>query len=166
MNQHIKIWKQSTKILENYEEILNAQNSLKQHAFSIKIVPINISNLITLQGNVKTHAHLTKIDLLGFLKILKMNKIRKKGSHTCFYASSLNHKSTSSLPGQLEPGFPLFSKVLQNYTKITLLNKENTKFLNPTKILSPTLRIPLTNLESHQEHYIGTRTIKPNKGSP
>jgi len=122
--------------------------------------------LITLQGNVKTHAHLTKIDLLGFLKILKMNKIRKKGSHTCFYASSLNHKSTSSLPGQLEPGFPLFSKVLQNYTKITLLNKENTKFLNPTKILSPTLRIPLTNLESHQEHYIGTRTIKPNKGSP
>jgi len=32
-------------------------------------VPINISNLITLLDNVKTHAHLTKIDLLGFLDI-------------------------------------------------------------------------------------------------
>jgi len=52
-----------------------------------------------LLDNVKKRANLTKIDLLGFLKILKMNKIREKGSHTCFYIGWLNHRATSSLPG-------------------------------------------------------------------
>jgi len=37
--------------------------------FQSRYVPINISNLIILPDNVKTHAHLTKIDLLGFLEI-------------------------------------------------------------------------------------------------
>jgi len=55
--------------------------------------------LITLPGNVKTHAHLTKIDLLGFLKILKMDEIKERRSYTCFYTSSLNYRATSSLPG-------------------------------------------------------------------
>ena len=37
MNQEIKIWKQSDKILGNYAEMKNAQNSLKWHAFLINI---------------------------------------------------------------------------------------------------------------------------------
>jgi len=34
-----------------------------------KYVPINIFNLVILLDNVKTHAHLKKIYLIGFLKI-------------------------------------------------------------------------------------------------
>jgi len=33
-----------------------------------RYVPINISNLVVLPDNVKTHAHLTKIDLIFFLE--------------------------------------------------------------------------------------------------
>jgi len=82
--------------------------------FQSRYVPINISNLITLPVNVKTHAHLTTIDFLDFLEILMMNKMRESRSHTCFYIGSLNHKATSNLPGQHEPDFQLLSKVLQN----------------------------------------------------
>jgi len=52
--------------------------------FQSRYVPINISNLITLQGNVKTHAHLIKIDLLGFLEIYMMNKISERRWHHLF----------------------------------------------------------------------------------
>jgi len=55
--------------LGNYAKTINARNSLKQHVFQSRYVPVNISKLIILPNNVKTHAHLTKIDFLGFLEI-------------------------------------------------------------------------------------------------
>jgi len=66
--------------------------------FQPRYVLINISSLITLPRTVKTHAHLTNIDLFSFLEILKMNKIRERRPHTYFYTGSLNHIATSSLP--------------------------------------------------------------------
>jgi len=135
--------------------------------FQSRYVPINISKFSILLDNVKTHAHLTKIDLLGFLEILMMNKTRKRRSHTCFYTGSLNHRATFSLPRQHEPNFTLLSKVLQNHIKITLLNKANTKIFESHKNLIPsTVRNSLTYLESYREHYRGTRTTKPDGGSP
>jgi len=55
--------------LENYVQTQKALNSLKQHAFSFKICPIIISNLVVLPYYVKTLAHLTMIDLMIFLEI-------------------------------------------------------------------------------------------------
>ena len=43
----------------------HSKNMLSQPTY----VPINISNLVILPDNVKTYAHLTKIDLIGFLEI-------------------------------------------------------------------------------------------------
>jgi len=34
-----------------------------------RYVPINISNLVILPYNIKTHAHLTKIEVIDFLEI-------------------------------------------------------------------------------------------------
>jgi len=48
---------------------MHETHSNNMHFFLSRFVLINISNLITLLGNVKTHANLTKIDLLGFLEI-------------------------------------------------------------------------------------------------
>jgi len=78
--------------------------------------------------------------------------MRERRSHTCIYTSSLNHKATSNLPEQPEPSFPLLSKVLQNHTRITLLNKENTKIFEFHKnIMTNTIRIPLTDVTSRQD---------------
>jgi len=41
-----------------------------------------------------------------------------------FYTSSLNHRATSSLPGEPELGFHNIQKFYKSHTKITLLNKE------------------------------------------
>jgi len=43
----------------------HSNNMLSQSRY----VPINISNLVALPGNVKTHAHLTKTGLNDFLEI-------------------------------------------------------------------------------------------------
>jgi len=58
--------------------------------YQTRYVPMNIFNLLILPDNVKTHSHLTKIDLMNFLEIYMMTKIRERGSHTYFYTGSLN----------------------------------------------------------------------------
>jgi len=42
-----------------------SNNMLSQSRY----VPINMFNLVTLLDNIKTHAHLLKIDLIDFLEI-------------------------------------------------------------------------------------------------
>jgi len=66
--------------------------------------------LITLPGNIKTHAHLTKIHLVGFLEILKMNKIRERRSHTCFYTSALITKLHPVYMDNLSLDFDYYKK--------------------------------------------------------
>ena len=68
-----------------------------------------------------------------------------------FYTGSLNHKATSSLPRQPEPGFHYIQKFYKSHTKVTLLNKETHKIFDSHKNLDthPT-RITLTDLKSHQ----------------
>jgi len=47
-----------------------------------------------------------------------------------FYIGSLNHRATSSLQGQPEPGFHYYQKFYKSHTKITLLNnKQHQDFL-------------------------------------
>jgi len=53
---------------------------------------------------------------------------------SCFYTGSLNHKATSSFPGQPQPGFHYIQKFYRSNTKITLLNIKHTRFLTHTKI--------------------------------
>jgi len=48
----------------------------------------------------------------------------EKELHNYFYIASLNHRATSTLLGQLEPGFHYIQKFYKSHTKITLLNKE------------------------------------------
>jgi len=71
--------------------------------------------------------------------------------HNCFYTGSLNHKATSSLPGQPKPDFHYIQKFYISHTKITLLNKEAHKIFDSYQNLAqhPT-RFTLTNLKSHQ----------------
>ena len=71
--------------------------------------------------------------------------------HNCFYIGSLNHKATSSLPGQPEPGFHYIQKFYKSHTKITLFNNKTHKFFDSHKNLDTHLaRITLTDLKSHQ----------------
>jgi len=53
--------------------------------------------------------------------------------HNCFYIGSLNHRATSSFPGQPEPGFHYIQKFYKSNTKITLLNTKHTRLLTHTK---------------------------------
>jgi len=55
--------------------------------------------------------------------------------HNCFYTGSLNHKATSSLPGQPEPGFHYNQKFSKSHTKITLLNNKTYKIFDSQKNL-------------------------------
>jgi len=82
-----------------------------------------------------------------------MNKMREKGSHTCFYTNSLNHIATSSLPRNLSLIFHYYQKFYKTHTKITLFNNGNTKIFETYKDLNPNIvRISLTDLKLHQEH--------------
>ena len=77
--------------------------------------------------------------------------MREREMHNCFYTGSLNHRSTSSLPGKPEPGFHYIQKFYKSHTKITLLNKETHKIFDSHKHLDThPARITLTNLKSHQ----------------
>jgi len=58
---------------------------------------------------------------------------KEKEWHNYFYIGSLNHKGTSNLPGQHEIDFHYIQKFYKSHTKITLLNKENTKILYSQK---------------------------------
>jgi len=45
-----------------------------------------------------------------FIKWFKMSGMRERELHNCFYNGSLNHRATSSLPGQPELGFYYIQK--------------------------------------------------------
>jgi len=92
--------------------------------------------------------------LLGFLEFLKSFKeseLRERIIHKYFYTGSLNHKATSSLPGQPKPGFHYIQKFYKSHTKITLLNNKTHKIFYSHKNLdrNPT-RITLADLKSHK----------------
>jgi len=79
--------------------------------------------------------------------------MKEKELDSCFYTGSLNHRATSSLPGQHESGFHYYQNFYKSQTKITLLNNRNTEIFNSHKNLHYNLvRNTLTDLESHQEH--------------
>ena len=92
-----------------------------------------------------------------------MSEMKERELHNCFYTYSLNHKATSSIPGQPEPSFHYIQKFYKSYTKITLLNKETHKIFDsqlPCK--NHTYRPEITSGKTTR----GTRTSKPNGGSP
>jgi len=61
--------------------------------------------------------------------------MKERELHNCFYTSSLNHKATSSLPGQPEPGFNFIHKFYKSHTKITHFNKETHNIFDSHKNL-------------------------------
>jgi len=79
-----------------------------------------------------------------------VNEIKERELHNCFYTGSLNHRATSSLLGQPDPGFHYIQKFYKSHTKITLLNKETHKIFDSYKNLGThSARITLTDLKSH-----------------
>jgi len=53
--------------------------------------------------------------------------------HNCFYTGSFNHRVTSNLPRQPEPGFHYIQKFYKSNTKITLLNNKTHKIFDSQK---------------------------------
>jgi len=94
--------------------------------------------------------------------------MRERELHSCFYTGSLNHRATSSVPGQLKPGFHYIQKFYKSHTKITLLNKEtHWDFLLTHK----SRHTPCNNHTYRPEITLGkptrgTRTSKPDGGCP
>ena len=62
-----------------------------------------------------------------------MSEMREIELHNCFYTDSLNHRATSSLPGQPEPGFNYIQQFYKSHTKITLLNNKTHKIFDTQK---------------------------------
>ena len=96
-----------------------------------------------------------------------MSEMRERELHSCFYTNSLNHRVTSNLPGQLEPGFHYIQKFYKSNTKIWLLNKETHKTFDSQK----SRQLPCKNHTYRPEITLGkttrgTRTSKPDSGSP
>jgi len=58
--------------------------------------------------------------------------MKERELHSYFY-TGLNHRATSSLPGQPEFGFHYIQKFYKSHTKITLLNKETHKIFDSHK---------------------------------
>jgi len=73
--------------------------------------------------------------------------------HNCFYIDSLNHKATSSFPGEPEPVFHYIQKFYRSNTKITLLNTKHTRFLTHKNLEPQPTRITLADLKSHQANH-------------
>jgi len=87
--------------------------------------------------------------------------------HSCFYTGSLNHRATSSLLGQPEPGFHYIQKCYKSHTKITLLNNKTHKIFDSQKsrhtpCKNQTCRPEITSSKPTR----GTRTSKPDGGFP
>jgi len=87
--------------------------------------------------------------------------------HNCFYTGSLNHKVTSSLLGQPEPGFHHIQKFYKSHNKITLFNNKSHKIFDlqksrHTPCKNHTYRPEITSGKPTR----GTRTSKPNGGCP
>jgi len=108
--------------------------------------------------------------LLGFLEFLKSFKereMRERRMHNCFYTGSLNHRATSSFPGQPEPGFHYIQKFYKSHNKITLLNTKTHKIFDTQKSRhttynNHTCRPEITSGKPSR----GTRTSKPDGGYP
>jgi len=62
-----------------------------------------------------------------------VREMKRREWHICFYTVSLNHRVTSCLPKQPEPGFLYIQNFYKSYTKITLLNKETHKIFDSQK---------------------------------
>jgi len=96
-----------------------------------------------------------------------MSEMRERELHNCFYIGSLNHRATSSLPGQPEPGFHYIQKFYKSHTKITLLNTKTHKIFDSQKYRhtpckNHTYRPEITSGKPTR----GTRTSKPDGGCP
>ena len=79
-----------------------------------------------------------------------MSEMRESEMHNCFYTGSLNHRVTSSLPGQPKQGSHYIQKFYKSQTKITLLNNKTQYFWLTKNLDTPPTRITLTDLKSHQ----------------
>jgi len=74
--------------------------------------------------------------------------------HNYFYTGSLNHRATSSLPGQPKLGFCYIQKFYKQHNKITLLNTKTHKIFDSHKNLDThPIRITLVDLKSHQANH-------------
>jgi len=87
--------------------------------------------------------------------------------HNYFYTGSLNCRATSSLLGQLEPGFHYVQKFYKSNSKITLLNNKTHKIFDSQK----SRHIPYKNHTCRPEITSGkpsrgTRTSKSDGGCP
>jgi len=127
---------------------------------------ISIQPQIT-QKRIKSHQRTICLVFLSFLKRFKVNEMRERELHNCFYTCSLNHRATSSLLGQPEPDFHYIQKFYKSHTKITLLNKENCKIFDLQKsrytpCKNHTYRPEITSGKPTK----GTRTSKPDGGCP
>ena len=83
-----------------------------------------------------------------------MSEMRERELLNYFYTGSLNHKATSNVSGQLEPGFHYFQKFYKSHTKITLLNKETHRIFDSQKSSTHPARITLTGLKSDQANQL------------
>ena len=93
--------------------------------------------------------------------------MKEREMHSCFYTGSLNHRATSSLPGQPEFGFHYIQKFYKSNTKITLLNNKTHKIFvsqksRHTPYKNHTCRPEITSSKPSR----GTRTSKPDGGCP
>jgi len=66
-----------------------------------------------------------------------VSEMRERELHYCFYTNSLDHRVTSSLPGQSEAGFHYIQKFYKSNTKIRFLNKEPHKIFDSQKSGQP-----------------------------
>ena len=96
-----------------------------------------------------------------------MSEMREREMHSCFYTGSLNHRATSSLPGQYEPGFHYIQKFYKSHTKITLLNNKTHKIFGSHKNLDThPARITNRHEITSGKPTRGARTSKPDGGCP
>jgi len=94
--------------------------------------------------------------------------MRERELQSCFYIGSLNHKATSSFPGQPELGFHYIQKFYKSNTTIRLLNKETHKIFDSkqksrhTPCENHTYRLEITSGKPTR----GIRTSKLDAGCP
>ena len=81
-------------------------------------------------------------------------EIRERRMYSCFYTGSLNHRAISSFPGQPEPGFPLYSKVLQiKHQDYTFEHKAHKTFDSHKNLEPHPTKITVVDLKSHQANH-------------
>ena len=93
--------------------------------------------------------------------------MRERRRHSYFYIGSLNHRATSSLPGQPKSGFHYIQKFYKSNTKIILLNNKTHKIFDSHKNLDTpyknhTCRPEITSSKPTRS----IRTSKPDGGCP